>query len=67
VTSAKRKRIIRLARLWAHLTRTSHLPARGLTCETCGESGHVACLPWSDGPDTEHIDIELHNMEKRAA
>lgn len=63
---AKRKKKIRISKLWAHLTRTSHLPARGLVCERCQESGHIWCRP-VHGPDTEHLFIELDNIGRRAA
>lgn len=66
MTSAKRKKKIYLSHLWAHLTGTSHLPARGQSCDRCGTKGHLTC--WEVlGPDIEHLAVELHNIERRAA
>jgi len=67
VTSAKRKRIIRLSRLWAHLTGTSHLPQRGLTCERCGktDTDHLIC--WDTDLDLADFapQVELHDAALR--
>jgi hypothetical protein len=62
----KRDPINHLSKLWARITGTSHLPARGLRCERCQETGHVWCRP-VHGPDSEHLFIELANIERRAA
>ena len=66
MSRAKEKKINLFSRLYAHLTGTSHLPARGQHCHRCNQLGHIEC--WEvGGPDIEHIAMELEDIERRAA
>jgi hypothetical protein len=66
VSRAKEKKINLFSKLYAHLTGTSHLPARGQVCQRCHQKGHLTCWEVS-GPDIEHIAMELEDIERRAA
>lgn len=67
MSSAKREKKPNLfSRLTSRILGTDHLPAPGQVCEVCGGDQHSWCAE-TDGPDLEHIAVELANIERRRA